>query len=398
MISPAAPKTNRIGSIDLLRGIVMIIMVLDHVRDYFHWGAFMYDPTNLSRTTVPIFLTRWITHFCAPIFMLLAGVSARLYGSKRDRRTLARFLLTRGLWLIFAEMFIVTLEWTFNPTYPVFILQVIWAFGACMIVLAGLIYLPVPAILGIGVVLAGAHNLLDGVHVHGHSGWAALWGVLHDQNQYSIGPVSFITAYPIIPWIGILAIGYALGGWYLPSVDQATRRRRLLNAGFAMVVGFVVIRFWNVIGDPSHWSYQKSWAFTVLSFLNTTKYPPSLLYSLMTLGPALIFLALSEKPLGRFQSIVTVYGRTALFFYLVHIPLVHLVAVGAAALEGYPASDMVMIKGWISFDPLLKGYGYPLWVVYLIWIGIVALLYPLCVRFDKYKRGNLPTKPWLSYF
>lgn len=387
---------KRVGSIDLLRGVVMIIMTLDHVRDYFHRDAFLYDPTNLEQTSVPIFFTRWITHFCAPIFMLLAGVGAHLYGAKRDKKSLSVFLLTRGLWLIIAEVLIVTLGWTFNPAYPVLILQVIWAFGVSMIVLAALIHLPLNAILIIGIVLAGAHNLLDGVKMPGNDAASIFWAFLHEQRFFSGERFSFFTGYPLIPWIGLIAIGYWFGSLYRSNVDPARRKKILLAVGLGAVALFIIVRLINVYGDPRPWAVQRNGVFTLLSFINVTKYPPSLLYSLITIGPALIFLALTENTSNAFTRFTAVFGRVPMFFYLVHIYFIHGLAIFGALLAGYQASDMV-VSTWISAEPGLRGYGYSLTVVYIIWIATILILYPLCKWFDRYKRSH-PEQAWLSYF
>jgi uncharacterized membrane protein len=389
-------KTNRIESIDLLRGIVMLVMALDHVRDYFHYSAYQYDPTDLSKTSAAIFGTRWITHFCAPIFMLLAGMSAALYGAKKGRNALAVFLATRGLWLVIAELFIVTLEWTFNPLYSVYILQVIWAFGLSMMVLAVLVYLPKVAVLLIGILLIAGHNLLDGVHVPGTGLSSQGWALLHEQHGFA-SPVSYFVGYPILPWIGIIALGYYLGHWYTPSYDPAKRRKNLLYTGLGAIVGFILLRFSNVYGDHVLWSVQKSPLFTLLSFLDVTKYPPSLLYILMTLGPALLFLAWAERPLNGFAQKILVFGRVPMFYYLVHIFVIHCLAIAAAALSGYPWSDMVMIKGWVTGNTRLHGYGFNLLTVYAVWIAVIVALYPLCRWFDRYKRSHIAAQPWLSY-
>ena len=389
----ALPKPARVESIDLLRGIVMILMALDHVRDYFHWAAYQYDATDLTRTTVPIFLTRWITHFCAPIFMLLAGVSAHLYGLKKGRAALSWFLFTRGLWLVFAELFIVTLEWTFNPFYSFLILQVIWAFGISMIVMAALVRLPLWSIVALGVVLVAGHNTLDGIHVPGDQPSAVLWSFLHDQRFFA----RFAMGYPILPWLGIMALGYGLGAWYRPGYDPVRRRRQLRYTGLAALVLFLAIRGINVYGDPHPWSVQSRAAMTVCSFLNVTKYPPSLLYILLTLGPALLFLSWAEKPVGALGQKILVFGRVPMFYYLVHIFVVHGLAVLGAMLCGYPAGDMVMIHTWVTANKSLTGYGFNLVTVYLIWIGVVIALYPLCAWYDRYKRSHIAAQPWLSY-
>jgi len=396
----AAVKTRRIESIDLLRGTIMIIMALDHVRDYFHAYSYLNDPTDLQHTTAPIFLTRWITHFCAPIFMLLAGVSASLYGLKNGRKALSFFLFTRGLWLVIVELFIVTLEWTFNPHYPAFILQVIWAFGISMMILSLLIHLPRPVLLLLGIVLIAGHNALDTVHVDGNTAPAFLWSVLHQPNfnGFHFGPFNPIVGYPVLPWIGIITIGYCLGSLYAPDTEPEVRKKALRNLGIGAILFFIILRWTNVYGDAALWSTQKNFLFTLFSFVNTTKYPPSLLYALMTLGPALLFLAYAERPLNKLTSRVTVFGRVPMFFYLLHIPLIHGIAILAAALSHHSASDMVNLTTWVTANAQLKGYGFSLWVVYLVWIAVTLLLYPLCLRFSQYKRAHQAEKKWLSYF
>jgi len=396
----AAVKSRRIESIDFLRGTIMIIMALDHVRDYFHAYSYVYDPTDLQHTTAPIFLTRWITHFCAPVFMLLAGVSACLYGLKNGRKALSFFLFTRGLWLVIVELFIVTLEWTFNPHYPAFILQVIWAFGISMMILSLLIHLPRPILLLLGIVLIAAHNTLDTVHVNGNTFPAFLWSALHQPNfnGFHFGPFNPIVGYPVLPWIGIITLGYCLGSLYASDTAPEVRKKALRNLGIGAILLFIILRWTNMYGDAALWSTQKNFLFTIFSFVNTTKYPPSLLYALMTLGPALLFLAYAERPLNTLTSKITVFGRVPMFYYLLHIPLIHGIAILAAMLSHHSAGDMINLSTWVTANAQLKGYGFSLWIVYLVWIAVTLLLYPLCVRFSEYKRAHQADKKWLSYF
>jgi uncharacterized membrane protein len=397
---PGAVKSRRIESIDLLRGAIMIVMALDHVRDYFHAYSYVYDPTDLQHTTGPIFFTRWITHFCAPVFMLLAGVSACLYGRKNGRKALSFFLFTRGCWLVLLELFIVTLEWTFNPHYPYFILQVIWAFGISMMILSLLVYLPRPLLLLLGILLVAGHNTLDTIHVDGNSVPALLWSLLHQPNfaGFHFGFFNPLVGYPVLPWIGIMTLGYCLGNLYSPETDMEVRKTTLRGLGIGAIILFILLRWTNVYGDASHWSTQKNVLFTIFSFVNTTKYPPSLLYALMTLGPALLFLSFAEAPLNKLTRKITVFGRVPMFFYLLHIPLIHGMAILAAMLSKHPAGDMVNLINWVTANPQLKGYGFSLWIVYPVWIVAVLLLYPLCVRFGEYKRAHSAEKKWLSYF
>src|SRR5258708_4521333 len=359
----SAIRSRRIESIDLLRGVVMIIMALDHVRDYFHGSAYLYDPTDLSRTSPAIFFTRWITHFCAPIFMLLAGISACLYGSKKGRKELSFFLMTRGIWLILLELFIVTLEWTFNPHYSTFILQVIWAFGISMLVLSVLIYLPGPVIAAIGLLLIAGHNLLDTVHVPGNTFPAFLWAFLHEQEFFRFGPLGVMVGYPILPWIGIICLGYCLGTVYAPEVEPVQRKKTLLFLGLGITLLFVLLRFPNFYGNPTPWTSQKNAVFTFMSFLNVVKYPPSLLYVLITTGPALVFLALMEKPLNACTGKIIIFGRVPMFYYLAHIFFIHLLAIIGAVLSGHPWSVMVDLTTWVTAKVQLQVYGFNLLTV-----------------------------------
>jgi uncharacterized membrane protein len=326
-IHPARPRTARIESIDLLRGIVMVIMALDHARDYFNRSAYLFDPTDLQHTTVALFLTRWITHYCAPVFMLLSGISAWLYGRKNGRAAASFFLLTRGLWLIIAELFIVTLGWTFNLHYGILILQVIWAFGISMIVLSGLIYARRGVLLAIALLLIGGHDLLDGIHVSGGGFTAFLFSFLHAQAGFTAGPIKLFVGYPILPWIGLITLGYWFGDLYHPNYDPAQRRRLLRWLGWGAIVLFIILRAIDGYGDPAPWSVQRNLVFTLLSFIDVSKYPPSLLYILLTIGPALLFLSASERPLNALTRPLAVIGRVPMFYYLVHIYFLHALAV-----------------------------------------------------------------------
>jgi uncharacterized membrane protein len=389
-------KKSRFGSIDLLRGLVMIIMALDHTRDYFHADAFLYDPLDLNKTSVAIFLTRWITHFCAPIFVLLAGTAAFISGQRKTKKQLASFLIKRGLWLIFLELTVVNFSWFFNIHFTFILLAVIWTLGVCMICLALLIFLPRKLILIIGLILVCAHNLLDNTHFREHDVNGFLWGILHDQKMFSIGHFNILLAYPIIPWIGVMALGYCLGGIYTNDYDAKKRRDVLLSLGLGSIVLFVILRSINAYGNPLPWTNQSSFDFNLLSFINVTKYPPSLDYLLITEGFALIFLALTEKVSNGLSRVISVYGRVPMFYYLLHIYLIHLIALLAAVLTGHPWTDMTSFTTWISYMQNLRGYGFSLGVVYLIWISVVIALYPLCKIYDRYKTSH-KDKWWLSY-
>ncbi|HEY4336599.1 MAG TPA: heparan-alpha-glucosaminide N-acetyltransferase domain-containing protein [Puia sp.] len=395
---PAVAVRTRIESIDLLRGTVMIIMALDHVRDYFYRDTFLHDPTDLTHTSIPLFFTRWITHFCAPVFIFLAGVSACLYGIRKGRKELAFFLLTRGVWLLFAELFLVGLGWSFNPTYPYFNLQVIWAIGCSMIALSALIYLPLQIIGIIGLLLIAGHNLLDNVHFPGNSPASIAWGLIHDGGYFHLGHTLLFIHYPILPWIGVMAVGYCVGYLYRPRANAGNRISILFCLGAGAITLFIILRALNGYGDPARWSVQPNAAYSLLSFLNVTKYPPSLLYVLMTLGPAMIFLALSESVRNTFTARIQIFGRVPMFYYLAHIYLIHLLAVVGVGISIHNWKIMFFIPSRLSLVSSLKGYGFGLLTTYLVWISVVLLLYPLCKRFDQYKRKHQSTKWWLSYF
>ncbi len=387
---------NRITSIDFLRGSIMIVMALDHVRDYLYAGSFLFNPLDLAQTSVPLFFTRWITHFCAPIFMLLAGTSAWLIGQKKTKQQLAAFLVKRGLWLIFLELFVVNFGWNFNIAFPMFFFITIWALGLSMIILAGLIFLPIRWILTICVLIIFGHNLLDNVHFNGNTLRGFGWSLLHDQNIFNWHGEELLVGYPIIPLMAVMPLGYCLGTWYRSGYDAVKRKRNLLLVGSLSLLVFVLLRLPNVYGDPVKWTSQKSPVFTFLSFLNVNKYPPSLLYLLLTLGSAAVFLSVSEYWKGRLVRVVSVYGRVPMFYYLIHIYIIHLVAMIASAFVAGQDWHVWLLKRPIWFSDNLKGYGFSLPVAYLAWFVLIIIMYPLCKRYDAYKQKN-KQKWWLSY-
>ena len=387
---------RRIESIDLLRGIVMIIMALDHVRHFFHQQAYFYEPTDLDHTTLSLFFTRWVTHFCAPVFVFLAGVSAYLYGVRKTKKEVAQYLFSRGLWLIFVELFIIGLGQTFNPTYPYFNLQVIWAIGISMIALSAMIYLNRTVMLLIAVLFIGAHNLLDQVHVQGNGGLAFLWSVLHEPSVFQFGRFHIYVMYPVLPWIGILAIGYYLGSLFSTHYRPEKRMKVLILLGFVSMELFLFLRTLNFYGDSAFWMNRKSGSLTLLSFLNVTKYPPSLLYTLMTLGPALAFLGLVNRPLNKIGKKIIVFGRVPFFYYVVHIYVIHLAALIAANISGFGWFNMIL-SDRVNRVTELKGFGYNLLTVYLLWILLILFMYPLCKWYSRYKKAHLQEQKWLSY-
>lgn len=384
-------RNYRIQSIDLLRGLVMVIMALDHVRDFFHWSAFRYDPLDFSQTSTPIFVTRWITHFCAPVFIFLAGTSAWLTGVRRGKKALSKFLFTRGLWLLFVEVVIINFAFTFDWHYSVIGLQVIWALGISMIFLSFLIYLPKRVLLILALLIIAGHNTLDNVHVEGKGLDALGWSMLHEFGFFPYKPIQILVLYPVLPWIGVMVAGYCFGEIYT-RFDAVKRKKILILIGSICILLFIVLRFTNWHGDKSHWGDQQTPVFTFLSFINTTKYPPSLLYILMTIGPAILFLAFTERPLKKPGNIIATYGKVPMFYYILHFYIIHLAMLAAALLSGYKWNDVINAS---PFQPL-QDYGFRLWVVYIVWIAIVALLYPLCKRYAKYKYDH-PEKWWLSY-
>jgi uncharacterized membrane protein len=390
----ASKNFYRVETIDLLRGLIMIIMALDHVRDYFHADAMIYDPTDLTKTNTLLFFTRWITHICAPLFMFLSGTSAYLSGRKKGKKALAKFLLTRGLWLILLEFTVVNFGWYFNIHFNSIDFLVIWALGISMVFLAGFIFLPLPWITGISLAMVFGHNLLDTVHVSGGGAASFGWALLHEQTFFPFEKVTVLVAYPIIPWIGVMALGYCLGKLFGQEVNPAFRKKWLTIMGAACIIVFILVRYSNAYGDPSPWSSQPTPHFTLLSFLSVSKYPPSLLYLLITVGPGLLFLAFMEGKRSVIFDKIRVIGRVPMFYYLVHLYLIHLIALFATYFCGKTPNDMIL-TGWIAFEPKLKGYGFSLGVTYAVWFCVIVILYFLCRWYDRYKSTH--RQWWLSY-
>jgi len=389
-------QPQRIASIDLLRGVVMIIMALDHVRMYFALGTWYSEPTNLATTTPLLFFTRWITHFCAPVFVFLTGTSAFLYGSNKTRISqLSWYLFTRGIWLIVAELTIINFAWTFDTTFSFRILQVIWAIGASLVLLSILVFLPIKIIFAVGMLLVFGHNLLDPITVNGTSVRDLLWYALHQPNAFFLGDTTISLFYPILPWLGLMVLGYAFGTFYTQGFDEQSRKRWLVLIGLGAVVLFLALRGFNLYGESGAWASQRSFLFTVMSFLNTTKYPPSLHFLLMTMGPALIFLALSERMQPRITNPIVVFGRVPFFFYIIHLYFIHAFAMLALVFAGRDWREYILTARAIS-SGTLSNFGLRLDAVYLVWILLIMLLYPLCKAYQRYKENN-PAKWWLSY-
>ena len=386
----------RIQSIDLLRGVVMILMALDHVRMYFGQGTWYAEPTNLATTTPLLFFTRWITHFCAPVFVFLAGTSAFLVGIKRENiSVLSQFLLTRGLWLILTEIVVVNFAWTFDSTYSFIILQVIWAIGISMVILSALVFLPDVVILLIGLALVFGHNLLDGLRVQGNAPADLLWYTLHQPQVVSVGSRLVNFVYPVLPWIGLMALGYVCGTLYRQGFPDEQRRRWFLTIGICATMLFLILRGFNLYGEPTHWAEQASPIFTLMAFLNTTKYPPSLHFLLMTMGPALIFLSISESIRHKVTTPVLVFGKVPFFFYIIHLYLIHTFAMLWLGYSGRDGREYILSAAALRSGSL-SSFGLGLGGVYLVWIVVIALLYPIC-RWYQMQKVNHPSKWWLSY-
>src|SRR5712692_7174006 len=388
---------SRLYSVDMLRGLVMVIMALDHVRDFFS-NAYALDPTNLTQTNAALFFTRWITHFCAPVFVFLAGTGAFLSTSRgKTRKELAGFLLSRGLWLVFLDLFFVhTFGWWFNFDYHLLYGDVLLALGWSMVLMAGLVFLPVWSITAVGIAMVALHNLFDGVRADSFGSFRWLWAILHSGNILEPLPgIHFVPGYPLVPWIGVMAAGYGFGTLLLRSQDE--RRKWLLGLGIGFTLTFIATRASNLYGDPHVWVIQKTGLFTFFSFVNCEKYPPSLLYLLMTLGPAILALALFERISHPFSRPFVILGRVPLFYYLLHLVVIHALAI-AFAYARYGQADWMFKNVRVPTNSVLpypQGYGYSLMTVYAIWLGVVLILYPACRWFASVKRHH--REAWLSY-
>jgi uncharacterized membrane protein len=392
--------TLRVNSVDLLRGVVMVVMLLDHMREFVHRDELNFQATDLGRTNVLLFLTRWITHFCAPVFVFLAGTGAFLQMARgKSKSELSKFLVKRGLWLILLELTLIRVLVWFNIDFHYALqLQVIWVIGVSMVALAALIRAPLRLIAALSVAMIALHNLLDPIRVNPvppPTGLlAAVWMVLHQPGPIFFTPAIYgLVLYPLIPWIAVLPAGYAFGAFY--QLEAERRRRILFRLGAALLAVFVLLSIVNVYVDPSRLGTQKNSIFTVLSFLNVSKYPPSLLFLLLTLGAAILALPWFERiEKGRLSRIFITFGRVPLFFYFGQWITVHILATSAGYLAGQPI-------GWLFVSPLNRpspnpgNLGFSLWVVYVFWFLGLLLLYPLCRWFSEVKRRRRDW--WLSY-
>ena len=386
---------TRIYALDLLRGLVMIIMALDHTRDFFHYDAFVHDPLDVTTTSVALYFTRWITHFCAPVFVFLAGTSIYLQSLRKNKDELSAFLFKRGAWLVFVEFFVISLSWTFDITYPIFVMQVIWAIGICMVLMGLIVRLPFSAILVLGVIIVFGHNILDSIEST-HDGF--IWNLTRNGNFafYNLGAGhQLVIIYPFVPWLGLMMLGYCLGKIYRPSFDAVQRKKILLWAGIGSIFFFAILRYSNVYGNPFQWTIQENPVFTFLSFLNVHKYPPSLLYLCITIGPSLLFLSFFESSNNTLTRAISVYGRVPFFYYVLHFYSIHFLCMILFMTRGHALTEETPPVFGMPFRFVIAGEGYSLGIVYFIWIGLVLFLYPLCKWFSEYKKRK--SYGWLSY-
>jgi uncharacterized membrane protein len=387
--TPAAPRQSRVASVDVVRGAVMILMALDHVRDYV--TNLRFQPENLERGTAALFATRWVTHFCAPAFFLLAGIGIGVAMNRGKRPgEMSRYLVTRGLWLLVLELVITPLGWRFDVNLlPAFAL-VLWALGWSMILMALMVHLPRVVVGALAVLVIVGHNALDGVRPAAFGSFAWLWHVLHVPG-FAV-PGVFLVAYPLIPWVGVMGLGYVLASAY--AWDSERRKKLFVAIGVAATLMFVALRATHSYGNPGVWTPQRSPDLTVAAFFNLQKYPPSLQFLGMTLGPVLIALALVEKAHGRVASIITVYGKVPFFYYFGHFYLAHIIAIGVAAVQ---VGGLHRINILTEAEKIPVGFGFALPGVYITWMIVVALMY-FPSRWFADLKARRPDLVWLSYF
>ncbi|HTS44847.1 MAG TPA: heparan-alpha-glucosaminide N-acetyltransferase domain-containing protein [Puia sp.] len=384
---------KRVSSIDITRGIVMIIMALDHTRDLLHVSSITQSPTDLTKTTAAVFFTRWITHICAPTFVFLSGTSAWLsFSAKNDLNASRKFLISRGIWLIIVEFTLVNFGLWFDIHFRVFISDIIAAIGFGFIVL-GIFLNAKPRTLGIaGLIIIFCHDLFPLIPFAKDSIIGNILTPLFFPQSYQLSAArNLVIAYPPIPWLGIMLVGFACGKFFMMETEK--RKKMFLQLGIGALALFLILRFINIYGDPNRWSAQKNGLFSFLSFINITKYPPSLLFCLVTLGIMFLMLRLTENLTNRFAKITTVYGRVPLFYFIVHWYILHPILFAMVFLQGFTSKDLVF---GFNFGRPQQGSGLSLGMVYLVWIGVVILMYPLCKWYGNYKL-NHKEKKWLGY-
>jgi uncharacterized membrane protein len=393
----ADQRGYRLSSIDMLRGLVIVIMAIDHTRDFFS-TSMSIDPMSDPNVSLPLAFTRWITHFCAPVFVLLSGTSAGLMVARKTPADLSKFLLTRGLWLIFVEIFIISTATSFSPGgieqlggKTLAFMQVIWAIGASMVLLSALQFLGRKVCLALGALIVLGHNALDGhwpVSASIVDTSPPLWAALHVSMSKVAGPFHFLFLYPLLPWLGVMLLGF--GASMLFEREAPARNRALLMWGFGITAGFIALRFIDGYGEPNHWDAQARGAATLIDFLNTTKYPPSLLFLAMTLGPAAIFCAYADRMRGFFKDMFVMFGRVPFAFYVAHFYLLHTLSLLLGSVQGIPVREL------LTFPPFYpQNYGVSLPMVYAVWALVIALLYPFCRWVASVKARSRAW--WLSY-
>jgi len=395
-MTTALATKQRIQSIDILRGAIMLIMAIDHTRDFLHKGAFAYDATDMATTYPALFFTRWITHFCAPIFVFLSGISAYLAGTRRSNAQLSGFLIKRGVWLIFVELILITFAFSLNPLFNSFALQVIWAIGVSMIILGVFIWLPIRAVGLAGILLIVGHDMLTTLKLPLNSMEDMLMKIFFtakgtllplDHNHFA-----FIL-YAILPWTGVMMLGYAFGSLYKADYQPASRKAFLLYSSLTLFAAFIILRVANGYGDPAPWSVQKDGVFTLMSYLNVSKYPPSLMYCCLTLSVGLLVLAITEDASGKLARFVKVYGSVPFFYYVLHFYLIRIMTVMVFFAQGFKPSQIITPNMPFLFVP--PGMGFNLAVTYLFWLMVILLLYYPCKWFSGYKKTH--RQWWLSY-
>lgn len=396
MSSTTVIKSRRIESIDLIRGIVMVIMALDHSRDFFHRSAFTGDPLDVATTTPFLYFTRWVTHFCAPTFVFLSGVSAWLQSRRKTKSELSRFLITRGLWLILLELTVLNIGVLADIHYGTVMLATIWAIGISMVILGLLIRLPFKLVLVIGLLIVLGHNSLDFAEAYYKGNVSVGWHFLHLPGLFPLSEnLRLIIMYPFLPWTGLMIMGYCAGIIFTNYEAQA-RNKMLLRTGIVLLLLFFFLRLADVYGDPIQWTKQASWSGTMMSFMNLQKYPPSLLYMCATIGPVLIALSLIKSTGAPLAKIIIVYGRVPMFYYLLHFCILTLIRIVLFISRSHSLEEGVTGVPGLPFKFIIPGEGYDLWVAYAIWIAVVVALFPLCRWYDRYKTLH-PEKKWLSY-
>ena len=384
---------HRLATIDILRGLIIVIMALDHIRDYTHISGFGINPIDFRQSNAILYATRWVTHLCAPTFIFLAGVSAWLqYVRNPDPRRLAGFLVTRGLWLIVLELTVVGVAWNFGAPWPVF-LAILWAIGWSMIALAGLVFLPRKYVLAVGLVITLGHNLLDGIHADQLGAFGLVWNFLFEGKVFMAGgEPAVLLFYPVLPWIGVIALGYGMGEIFL----SPQRNSWLIMLGAGLLILFLTLRGINLYGDPRPWAVQAHSGDTVMDFLNVEKYPPSLAYVCATLGVTLSLAAWLDRLPEAVKGFFRTFGAVPMMAYIVHLYLMHAVAILAHLVMGKPLAGQFDTMRYAFTDPgVMNGTELPLWVTYVCWVIVITLLYPVCQWWGQVKRTRRDW--WLSY-